>query len=338
MPLSRNGKLYFTEEQYARARACSALEYAGRQRYDLVQDGGTYYLREHDSMVFTKDGRWFWNSRKLSGRALEFMQHYEDLSLPEAVVALTEGGHTYSTAPLEQEYKPKEPFELPIPSDSYKRLFAYLCGVRGLDSGLIKRLIHDGRLYESGFYKDRKSGELKEAHNAVFVGLDKVGCPRSAFQRGLNSQSKKPFKREVAGSEKRYPFCVPGLEGVETVGVFEASIDAISHATLDILQGRDYRRMDRIALGGLDAAPLFQYLMDHPGVRRIILFLDNDTWGRQGAEKIQASLGKMGYRTDRGYETDAEWVPGGKDWNEYLVTLRHQKEGDVHGRCAAPER
>ena len=76
MPVSKNGKLYYTKEQYEKARYCAnALDYARKQGYELVrQSAGYYCLKDHDSMIFTPTGHWFWNSRGLSGGAMP--QHF----------------------------------------------------------------------------------------------------------------------------------------------------------------------------------------------------------------------------------------------------------------------
>lgn len=82
MPVSKTGKTYCTQAQLLAARECSALEYARQAGYELVKNSSTTYrLKEHDSMVFTSDGRWHWNSRDLHGRALEFIMYYENRSL-----------------------------------------------------------------------------------------------------------------------------------------------------------------------------------------------------------------------------------------------------------------
>lgn len=328
MPISKKGSLYFTDEQYARARARGALEYAQEQGYDLVRDGNTYYLREHDSMIFTQDGRWFWNAQKLAGRALEFIQHYEGRTLPEAVTILADGG-TPSPCPLPSHSAvpdTQKPFVLPPKAGSYKRLFAYLCGARGLDADIVRDLIQDGRLYESAQpYTDPGTGELRELHNAVFLGLDGEGTPRGGFQRGLSNLSAKPFKRDVAGSEKQFAFCVPGHLNTRTVAVFEASIDAVSHATLSKINGEDYRTIDRIALGGVWESPLLHYLGAHPQMSRVRLCLDNDPAGVQGTAHLRKAL------EGTGVTITEEYPPQGKDWNEYLCLYRQ-----IQAECARP--
>ena len=89
MPLSKNNKLYYTEEQFQKARYdSSALEYARAQGYNLIQRGKYHTLAEHDSMVFTERGTWFWNSRDLKGGAIEFITAYEHKPFVDAVLIL----------------------------------------------------------------------------------------------------------------------------------------------------------------------------------------------------------------------------------------------------------
>ncbi|MEM5780520.1 MAG: DUF3991 and TOPRIM domain-containing protein [Lawsonibacter sp.] len=325
MPVSQRGKLYFTDIQFTMARDASALEYAKTQHYDLVRDGRTYYLREHDSMIFTPDGRWFWNSRQLAGRALELLQHYEGLSLPEAVLRLTEERSTPPSAylpPGGSSDQPKKPFQLPDKADSMKRLFAYLCGTRGLDGQIISQLIKEDRLYESATeLKSQRTGKSWVAHNAVFIGLDETGKARSAFMRGMTTYGK-PFKHDVESSAVEFAFCLPGLIGVDTVAVFEGAIDAISHATLIKRSGADYRTMDRIALDCTWAEPLLVYLRSHPNIREIRLCLDNDAAGSAGMDTIRSELVKNGYTPERGYQVMDELPPAKKDWNDFLLLQR----------------
>lgn len=322
MPVSKNGRLYFTQAQFEEARSRSALDYARSAGYDLVKIKGDYRLKEHNSMIFTKDGRWYWKSQGLGGGILDFMQHYEGMSLPEAVNHLTVGYVTAQRPPLPSclpKSNPElKPFELPEKSPTFKRLFAYLCATRNLDVEIVQELVAQHRIYESvRRYPAPGTGELREAHNIVFVGFDEAGNPKSAFQRGTNTYGA-AFKRDVAGSDKTYPFCCPGREGVTAVSAFEASIDAISHATSAKRSGRDWRDQDRIALGGISVSPLLYYLHYHPHVKLINLCLDNDTAGQTGNNRLAATLAKKGYTAKNGYRVTVSF-PKLKDWNEDLV-------------------
>ncbi len=329
MPVSKNGRTYFTVAQLREARSCSALEYAKSAGYNLVKDGRGYHLKEHDSMIFTRDGRWFWNSQGLKGRAPDFLVHYEGMSLPEAVNRLTVGyGSAVQRAPPSRRLplrphlstQGKKPFELPEKSPTFKRLFAYLCQTRNLDVEIVQELVEQHRIYESvRCYPAPGTGELREAHNVVFVGFDETGKPKSAFQRGTNTYGA-VFKRDVGGSDKTYAFCCPGREGVTAVSVFEASIDAISHATLAKHSGEDWRSRDRIAQGGTWEGPLLHYLQCHPNVKEIELCYDNDEGGHKAAARTLEALEKEGFTAENGYLVTVSF-PELKDWNEDLVSL-----------------
>ena len=279
-------------------------------------------------MVFTLDGRWFWNSRGLQGKAVEFIMNYEGRSLPEAVNILT-NGHPQSAPlppPPHNTSQEKKPFKLPEKSPTFKRLFAYLCNTRKLDPEIVQELVAQHRIYESIHrYLVPSTGELREAHNVVFVGLDAQGKPRSAYQRGTNTNAITPYKRDVAGSDKSYGFICPGRTGVNEVSVFEASIDAISHATLEKISGGDWRARDRIVLGGVSSLALIRYLQEHPQICQIQLCLDCDGPGLTAAEKLTHELAKAGY-----HDVTISPPPMGKDWNDYLVAFRrvlNQTEG-----------
>ena len=88
MSQRKDGTLFYTKEELNKAiENSSALEYA-QSRYQLKRIGNRYTMPEHDSMVFTQDGKWFWNSHGVHGNALDFMQKYEGKSFVEAVLTL----------------------------------------------------------------------------------------------------------------------------------------------------------------------------------------------------------------------------------------------------------
>lgn len=215
----------------------------------------------------------------------------------------------------------KKPFELPPKADNFKRLFAYLCGTRCLDKEIVQNLVKQGKIYESS--RDyTKDGESKSLHNAVFIGFDKDGQARSGFQRGLITNTENPFKRDVIGSEKEYAFCVDGENNVDTVAVFEASIDAVSHASIEKISVRDYKAIDRIALGGIAFKPLQHYLDEHPHIKKVIICVDADEAGDKAAESLKTELINAGYTPDNGYHCERQIPTGHKDFNEYLISYR----------------
>ena len=309
---------FFTQEQFKYARfEANALEYALKQGYDLIKRGRFYVMRDHDSMVFTEDGKWFWNSRGLRGRAIEFIMNYEHRSLREAVLILSTG-MSNSHSPKKATYLPtterQTEFVLPERAENYSKMFWYLCEKRKLDPDIVKSLVNQDMLYQS-----------KQGMNAVFVGYDKGGKPKSAFQRGTwENNTVPPFKRNVYGSDKSYPFCIKGKNDSNAVFVFEAAIDAISHASLYKLNGKDYKKSHRISLGGLDIKPLLRFLKEYPEVENIILALDNDAAGQKATESIVQKFKEL-YGKDGRYHIYIT-LPKCKDWNEDLQAETEKRE------------
>ena len=55
---------FFTKDEMERAQKNNnALQYALSRGYNLVPVGHEFHLQEHSSMVFTRNGGWFWNSQ-----------------------------------------------------------------------------------------------------------------------------------------------------------------------------------------------------------------------------------------------------------------------------------
>lgn len=336
MPISKNGKAYYTKEQYEQAKYTgNALEYAQRQGYDLVRQGAYYTMREHDSMVFTPAGRWFWNSRGVNGGALEFMIYYEGRTITDAVLTLTSDPEYTKARPQERDTERQQParqpapairpdaprytFRLPEKAQNMKQMFYYLCGERGLEKAVVQEMIRQNRLYQSAY--TRPDG--KTMYNATFVYQDAQGKPVGAYQRGMkDAPGYPPYKRDVPGSDKRYGWLLQGTDA-DRVAVFEAAIDAASDASLTAMRApADGWKVgiDRLSLEGLNWQPLQNYLEAHPNVRRVELMLDGDEAGRRAAADFTRRL------TEQGYTVQDKVPPFGKDWNDCLLEVRAQLE------------
>lgn len=329
MPVSKNGKAYYTKEQYEQAKYNSnAYEYARSQGYDLIRQGLYYTMKEHDSMVFAPNGTWFWNSRGVHGSALEFQMYFEGKSITEAVLTLcgeraAQNNITNTQQPSRQTEQ-AEPsrmaaahdFRLPEKSANYKNLFGYLCGERMLSKAVVQEMIRQNRVYQSDF---RIAGRYPIS-NAVFVYQDDHGKPIGAFQRGMITPrpGQAPYKRDAPGSDKRYGWLLKSpMQEASEVRVFEGAIDAASDASLSAMRsGEQWRSepVDRLSLEGLGIQPLENYLKNHPQVQQVTLMLDGDEPGRRGAETISQKLEAMGYKPV--IQTPSM---GMKDWNEVLI-------------------
>ena len=99
------------------------------------------------------------------------------------------------------------------------------------------------------------------------------------------------------------------------VAVFEAPIDALSHATLQELDGWKWNGY-RLSLGGTSPVALIAFLERHPEIRRVTLYMDNDLGGLKNARKIRDML-----RADSKYKHIHVGINPprqGKDYNEKL--------------------
>lgn len=293
----------FTQEEILQAKEIDLLTYL--QNYEpgnLVHVGGnTYCTREHDSLKIS-NGKWCWFSRGIGGKtALDYLIKVKGYSFIQSMEMLT--GKVATAPPVFKKAPVLEDRKLLLPdqNENNDRVKQYLKG-RGIHDVIIDHCIAGGMLYES-----------KDYHNCVFLGFDKNGTPRYGNIRSTNG----PYKGEVSGSNKHFSFCIPGKSGV--IHVFEAAIDAMSYATLQLIEGKDWQNDTLLSLAGVfktkreGVVPvaLQQYLEDHPGVTAIRLHLDNDEVGRGAVEGIITGLKGR-------YHVLDEPPRFGKDVNDYL--------------------
>lgn len=273
-----------TKEQIAAAKQMSAIEFLQRYRAaDLVRckTRGEYQLKSHDSFKINGTSSiWHWKSRDIGGKsALDYLVYVEGCSFVEAVQMLCEEVPRYIPIRHEEIELQRMPFVLPPAAPDNRRVAAYLLE-RGIHREVIADCIKRGDLYESARY-----------HNCVFVGRDEHGQPQYAALRGTYTQGR-PFKQEVAGSQKRYGFTIPSSCQSKRVAVFESAIDAMAELSL---HGDDKHRL---SLGGIYApsdnahhkgrppAALEEFLRRHPEITEIELCLDNDARGRAASAAI----------------------------------------------------
>lgn len=320
--VTRSGKLHYNAEQLAVAKAASALEYARSCGYPLEGRGNRWTMKGHDSMVFLTDGRWYWNSRKLSGRAVDFIVGYEGRTLPEAVLLLNgidlaapettpTAARSYAPQDVPQE---KQLLEIPARSQNMRRSFSYLAVTRGIDYDIVRELVRQGRIFEAVNQK----ADGTAYHSVAFAGLDDHGVIQSISLRGCAVQS--TFKAEAPGSNKAFPFIIPGRADTGTLYVFESAIDAMSHATLCKLVDEPWNDGVRVVMGGNNTIqPILRLLKEHPAIQNIAFCLDADEAGQKMTATYVDALKKAGIAEDR---LSVLSVPYGKDWNAYLQHWR----------------
>ena len=297
---------YIPNEIVEKAKQVDLLSYLfSCEPGNLIDLGnGRYCTRDHDSLKIS-NGKWYWFSKGIGGHsALDYLMKVRNLSFYEAVQQISNES-VIDIPRIEPQHREKRDFQLPEKCDANRRVYGYLRS-RGIDREIIDFCIKTGRLYESIPF-----------HNAVFVGVDKVGKPRYAAMRGTGSK----FKGEASGSDKRYSFAIPS-EDSSSLHLFESAIDLLSYATLCKREGNDWQKDHLLSLAGIYSPngkengisipkTIKQYITDHPEIKKISLHLDNDMAGREASKALLEVL-------SRSYEVTDEPPPQGKDFNETL--------------------
>lgn len=176
---------------------------------------------------------------------------------------------------------------------------------------------------QSGFFKN-----ISYVNNCIFCGYDETGQIKYAAMRSVNKDSK--FRQDAVGSDKQYGFTMDGTS--DELYVFEAPIDAMSHATLFKLEGLDRKADSRIAMGGLSDLSLEHYLKTHPNIKKIHFCLDNDEAGKNriygvyDEEKGKYTIDSYKKKYEnKGYAVSVD-LPVTKDYNNDLQTYLNEKE------------
>lgn len=304
---------YFSQEEIERAKELDLLSYLRHYEPDeLVHfSGNTYCTKTHDSLKIS-NGKWYWFSRSIGGKsALDYLIKVRKMSFVDAISAISgKPGHPFSSDFHEkpgqkQAVQAEKSLRLPQKNQDCRRIFWYLQR-RGIDRELIQVCVSSGQIYES-----------YHQHSVVFVGFDEKNAPRYAAIRGTDSS----FKGEAFGSNKRFSFCL-SAKSSETVQIFESAIDLLSYATMMKKAGRSWQSQHLLSLAGIyKPSPhrekitippaLARFLVEHPGIKKLVLRLDNDDAGRSAAQAIQAALQEK-------YEVQIRLPPEGKDYNECL--------------------
>lgn len=177
-------------------------------------------------------------------------------------------------------------------------MYAYLLKTRCLSLDVVNYFVHDlGILYQD------------EKKNLVFVGKDKNGVARYAFLRGTADWYMR-FRGDVEGSDKSYNISIVNLDSDE-LRIFEASIDLMSY--IDITNNRE---SNYLVLGCCGDVALERFLKDYWHIKKIIFCLDNDEGGKKAVRKYCDKY------TEKGYVCSDDFPKEGKDYNDFLKTLR----------------
>ena len=273
----------YTQAQIDKANAVDLEKFLRARGETLVRSGKEYRWKAHDSLTVCGN-KWFRHSQSKGGFPVDFVMEFYGKSFPEAVQMLT--GETGEVQP-EADPAPFPAFRLPLRNVTNANILNYLTQERKLSPSLVNFFIAVGDIYEDAAH-----------HNVVFVGRDADGHPRYASSRGIQEK----FRQDLAGAEKAFSFAHRGTD--KQLLVFEAPIDLLSFIELF---PKNWQQHSYLALGGVSAKALQQFLSERPDVERVFLCLDADKAGEDACKRLAALL------------PDSVIQPCMKDWNDVLV-------------------
>ena len=338
-------------EQIKLAKEVDLLTYLrAKEPHELVEPkhgADEYRTVTHGSFVIS-NGLWIWNRGQIGGKtAVDYLIKIRGMSFVDAVETVldargvidyaavaTHGNRcsdSFSSLPVKNSKPPpkKWNFYPPKPQRYSNKAIAYL-QKRGINPEVINRVMQEGIFFESKYYNPKS-----KYHNAsvcVFAGKDESSKIVFAALRGIDTD----FKQDKAGSNKSYNFTLPAINPTSRhLAVFEAPIDLLSHATLQLRAGWDFDS-HRLSLGGTSSVALLSFLERNPQITRVMLHLDNDIAGLIAARNIKKEL-SSDTRFKHIHVSINPPHHGVKDYNDALLrkinTEREQKPS--HRREAA---
>ena len=295
---------YVSKDMINKAMQVDLLEYAKSLGMEFETRGrnNTFYQKGHSLNITRSKNMYYRFSTGKGGNVINFAMEQNGWTFQQAVRSLcgeeiqkSVPKQTYISAKQIPEHKEK--MILPKANSDARRAFAYLVKTRHIDSQIVTQLMREHKIYEN------------DKHSCVFVGYDKSGQAGYASVRSTYTMGNS-YRGDVKSSDKRHCFTLNGKS--DSVYVFEAPIDAMSHATLTKVSGWDWQEDWRIALGGVSDLGLQQFLSLHPEIKNIHFATDNDEQGKKVLENeynTDGTIKKVGYMQkykDKGYEVFRE--------------------------------
>lgn len=297
----------FTEEEIYRAAHTDIKSFLEAKGEKVLKSGSEWMWAANRSVKIRGHVFYDHDSPEDRGTAIDFLCTYYNARFPDAVITLL--GDDYAGMQLRRSQsatRERAPFVLPKRNRDMRRVYAYLTLERRIHEEIISFFVQRRTLYES-----------YQTHNCVFVGLDVNGKARAAHQRGTLSD--RPYRGDVPGSEKEYFFNYCGA--TDRLYIFEAPIDLLSFLTLH--RYSFWQKHSYLALGGLSDRALSRFVSEHPGIRKLVLCLDNDFDSKkpdgspdENHGQIMAAYYSRVYEK-KGFETSI-LTPELKDWNDVL--------------------
>ncbi len=272
-----------------------------------TKDSSWTKVKDHGGLYINNSGKGFYcHSRGFGGNVVDFVKEFGGArTFSEAANIILGERDSVRNADLDfsKLLAKKIPdnervFEKPdIDTENGKRVFAYLIKTRKIDAEIVTECFKRKIIFAA-----RSEVNGKTFTYAAFAGYDPKGEMRHCFLRSVYTNSS--FKQDCIGSDKNYPFKILGSSN--KVYVFEAAIDAVSHASMSKAKGQNWREDTRMALAGTSNKALETFLKENNRIKEIVFCLDNDMelegsgeWniGQTAARKYAKEYKALGYKT-----------------------------------------
>lgn len=295
-------------------------DYAHRLGFTLKRVGSYYTLVEHDSVRIDPVKNIFYRNSQpsISGRSIfDFLIEFQDgiNNFHDAMVELGAERYadgSYTPIPKIKKSPATKPapkaFELPERDNNVKNVYSYLINTRHIDKEVVSKLMG------KGYIKQDKH------KNCMFVGYEDTTCKKPVFAclRGTNTE--KPFKGDVSGSDYSKGFYIDN--GSTTLCVTESPIDAMSFMTLYKMNGGNPFEYNYLSLSSVNKDRTLYARLENENIDNVILCLDNDDAGIKAAEHIKSQLENCNCNVK-------VIIPKYKDLNECLCKLSKTKSQSI---------
>lgn len=306
------GNRKYTEEQWHDITNANCIDVAARLGYefdDKRSDSKSLHIANNGGLFVWRDGTgWYQHSTSMRGHAVELVQDTLACSYAKALDWIYE--NVLGKPPVHIEFSnttKAEPessvFSLPEKAPTQRRLFAYLIKSRCIDSEIVGEMVKKHQIYQ------------EKAHgNICFLGYDKDEIVRYCSTRG--TLTGEAYRGEIACSNKEYAFKMLGTSN--KLYIFEAAIDALSHASLFKMSGRNWREDTRLAMGGCCFDTVERALKDYK-FEQLYICTDNDKKGHKMAAALQEHFGS---------KSISRLTPVAKDWNDDLTNIHRVAQAE----------
>jgi hypothetical protein len=311
----------YSDEAWKEITNVSCVDVAMALGYTVDEkrsDRNALHMADSGGLFVWRNGQGYYrHTTETKGNAVQLVQEEKNCSYKQALDFINENvlGMKFETEIYKRDIPQNEKGNMQLPEFTQpNRVFAYLSKTRGIDPEIISALLKEGSIRQD-----------KQYGNCCFIGSDPQGKARYCSTRGTGSVQ---YRGELLNSDKNFGFFIPGKSDI--LKVFESPIEAMSHATLAKLTGRDWKEDTRLSLGGTAGRALEQHLKDYPGrYKEIWVCLNNDVDGTRKdpktGEEIPYNAGqeastKMAEKYNEDYTVRIK-QPFYKDFNDDLKTI-----------------